>query len=268
MEDLRKYNPEGSKLRKAQMRMLDMLIEIDKVCRRHNIPYWIDFGTLLGAVRHKGFIPWDDDVDLCVLQQDYNILRECLIKELPSQFVFQDTTTDTYAFFDYGRVRDKNSHCYYPYFTQLKEQGLWVDIFKYTPIATPRLKNVVDFLYRRTYHEIHHYGDVAYHSKARRLIVRYLAYILHPFSLIGKKIIEWLGICSKKGLYGRWTLTQTVYRKQNIFPLTEIEFEGHMFYAPGNWHQHLTDIYGDYMKVPPPEKREQILDMSKVKIFE
>ena len=54
MEDLRKYNPEGSTLRKAQLRMLDILLEIDKIFRKHGIEYWLEGGTLLGAVRHRG----------------------------------------------------------------------------------------------------------------------------------------------------------------------------------------------------------------------
>ena len=59
MEDYSKYNGEGTQLRKAQLCMLNILVEIDKICRKHNIPYWLDSGTLLGAVRHGGFIPWD-----------------------------------------------------------------------------------------------------------------------------------------------------------------------------------------------------------------
>ena len=269
MENLREYNPEGSTLRKAQMRMLTMLIEVDKICRKHNIPYWMDFGTLLGAVRHKGFIPWDDDIDICVLKKDYPRLREVLIKELPPQFVFQDSKTDKYAFFDYGRVRDKKSYCYYPYFTKLKEQGLWMDIFTYAPIASPKLKNIVDFFYRRTYHEIHHYGDVAYTSKFRIICNRVIAYLLHPCSLFAKWVVEWLGKhCNHKRLYSRWTVSKDVFCEENIFPLTELEFEGHMFYAPGNWHDHLTGIYKDYKQIPPKEKREQILNMDLVKFYQ
>ena len=120
-EDFSKYNGEGTDLRKAQLRMLDILIEVDKVCRKHQIPYWIDFGTLLGAVRHRGFIPWDDDIDICVLNEYYGVLRQALIDELPGQYAFQDSKTDPNAFFYYGRVRDKNSYCYYPHFVKLKE---------------------------------------------------------------------------------------------------------------------------------------------------
>ncbi len=266
MEDLSKYNPEGSTLRKAQLRMLEMLIEIDRICRKHDIQYWIDFGTLLGAVRHRGFIPWDDDMDISVYEKDYKHLREVLIKELPENFVFQDTSTDKYAFFTYGRVRDKKSYCYYPFFIKLKEQGLCVDVFRYEDIPSPKLKNFVDFFYRRAYHEIHHYGDVAYKSKVEIILKRFFAYLLYPFAWIAKKIVQYLGRQSTKGLMGRWAITNAVYCKDNIFPLTEVEFEGRNFFAPGNWDKHLKGIYGDYMQIPSPENRKQIFDMNLVKI--
>jgi len=75
-EELReKYNPDGSELRHAQLRMLEMLSFLDKVCTENKITYWIDDGTLLGAVRHGGFIPWDDDVDVAMPLDDYSGLK-------------------------------------------------------------------------------------------------------------------------------------------------------------------------------------------------
>jgi lipopolysaccharide cholinephosphotransferase len=268
MEDLSKYNPEGSTLRKAQLRMLEMLIEIDKICRKHKIDYWIEFGTLLGAIRHKGFIPWDDDVDICVMDKDYNHLREVLQRELPEQFVFQDTSTDTYAFFDYGRVRDKRSYCYYPYFIKMKEQGLWIDIFRYTPVATSKLVKPVDFVYRRVYHEMHHYGDVAYTSKFRIWTNRIIAYLLYPFISVIKMSLEKVGSWRKDSPLVCWAFPRIIRAPHIIFPLIEVEFEGHKFYAPNKWHEHLTLTYGDYMKIPSEENRRRNINMDLVKFYE
>lgn len=267
MEDLSRYNADGTTLRKCQLRMLDMLIAVDKILRAHNISYWLDFGTLLGAVRHSGFIPWDDDIDISVLQTDYKKVREILMKELPEQFVFQDSTTDKYAFFTYGRVRDKKSYCYYPEFVKMKEQGLWLDIFIYDLIPSARQKNFVDFFYRRAYHEVHNIGVVKYPSKLMLTTKKAIAYIVYPFACIGVKYLRILAKLKKSNLYGRYSLTKHTYKKENIFPLREIEFEGHYFLCPNNYDAHLRSIYGDYMQIPHQDKREQILDMSKVKFY-
>ena len=94
-ESLREeYNPEGSELRRLQLRMLDMLVVVDEICRRHDIPYWIEGGTLLGAVRHEGFIPWDDDLDIALMKKDYVRLLKCLKEELPAQYRLQTHETD------------------------------------------------------------------------------------------------------------------------------------------------------------------------------
>ena len=66
-----RFNPPGSALRQAQLKMLDILVEVDRICRRNNISYWLSSGTLIGAARHGGFIPWDDDIDIEMLLPDY-----------------------------------------------------------------------------------------------------------------------------------------------------------------------------------------------------
>ena len=87
-EELRaKYNPEGSKLRKMQKRMLDMLLYIDDICKKQNIKWRLDGGNVLGAVRHGGFIPWDDDVDIVLEKQEFNRLVKYLLKNPHPQYV-------------------------------------------------------------------------------------------------------------------------------------------------------------------------------------
>ena len=80
-----RFNPEGSLLRRQQNRMTEMLVFIDGVCRKHNIKYWLCSGTLLGCIRHGGYIPWDDDLDIEMLREDYLKLLKVLPSELPDR---------------------------------------------------------------------------------------------------------------------------------------------------------------------------------------
>lgn len=84
-----KYNPDGSNLRKMQLRMLEMLKYIDSICRENDIKYWLSSGTCLGAVRHGGFIPWDDDADIEMLASDYRKLEK-ILRSSSRDFVLQD----------------------------------------------------------------------------------------------------------------------------------------------------------------------------------
>ena len=88
-----KYNPEGSSLRKAQLRMLDMLIYLDSVCKKIGVPYRLDSGNVIGALRHGGFIPWDDDVDVVVERKYLNKLSKYLTGHPHPQYVLQNKKT-------------------------------------------------------------------------------------------------------------------------------------------------------------------------------
>ena len=125
--ELRKrFNPDGSLLRRQQLRMLELLEVIDVICRKHQIPYWLSSGTLIGAARHKGFIPWDDDLDIEMLRSDYLRLLKVLPQELPDNLALQTNETDPNYIFIYGKLRDKDSH--------LEETNSYDRIFYYTGI--------------------------------------------------------------------------------------------------------------------------------------
>ena len=127
-----KYNPEGSELRIAQYRMLEMLCFIDKICQENEITYWLDAGTLLGAVRHRGFIPWDDDTDVCMPIEDAKRFKDVMLKQpADSEFILQCRETDPGFFGPWLILRDRKSE--YLQDSNLhqarKYRGLQVDIF-------------------------------------------------------------------------------------------------------------------------------------------
>ncbi|MDE6696570.1 MAG: LicD family protein, partial [Muribaculaceae bacterium] len=102
-----RFNPDGSDLRKVQLRMLEMLKYVDKICRENNIKYWLSSGTCLGAVRHGGFIPWDDDVDIELEKTDFKRLIKILSKD--NKYFLQTHSTDIEYLSPYAKLREKDS---------------------------------------------------------------------------------------------------------------------------------------------------------------
>ena len=142
MEDFSEYNGEGTTLRRIQLRLVDILVEIDKICRKHDINYWIDFGSLLGAVRHGGFIPWDDDIDVAMPTDDMHRFLEIAPKELPDFLFLQTRETEPNFRRTLRRVRDNNSLFITKNedFTKEYHKGLYIDLFEVVPYPTVNRK--------------------------------------------------------------------------------------------------------------------------------
>ncbi len=251
-EDFSEYNGEGTHLRKAQLRMLEIMVEVDLICRRHKIPYWIDYGTLLGAVRHGGFIPWDDDLDISVQKEDYYRLKEVLIQELPGKFAFQDWKNEKNLSSKCAKVRDKQSL----YIVEadkmgpLKLNGIFIDIFPVQKVSSVRLKKAIDFWYGRSFRRLRGLNQNYFDLIA--------AYLIWPIALCVEQEYFFITKFSKKkkigNVFGGLNLP-CIHETKDIFPLQEIEFEGKFFYAPKNTDRHLTVIYKDYMRIPSKENR-------------
>lgn len=258
MEDLRKYNPEGSTLRKAQLRMLEILEVVDKICRKHNIDYWIDAGTLLGAVRHGGFIPWDDDVDIAVMRDDYYRIREILQKELPPNMVFVDWTTDANYFDACGRVKLRDTRIHIPAYRYQKEQGMWLDIFPMESLSTYKEKIWGEKIYGKAFRHAHNEGLAKKKSRLAYRITRIIALLVYPLASFIINILRRRGKRTEKIITYGFALCTTSYpqhKREWIFPTQDIQFENIIVRAPHDYDSYLTELYGDYMQIPPVEKR-------------
>ena len=242
----KKYNPEGSTLRLAQLRMLEMLKYIDNICRIHNITYWLDGGTLLGAIRHQGFIPWDDDVDICMPYKDAERFKKIMLKEDSSKnYVLQCKETDNGFYGAWYILRDINSE--YLLNSRLHNKrnyrGLQVDIF----IAEDRTNFSLWYFSRFIQKCIDKPLNKIKSLQIACIISNPLYYFMHniliPFSRFISKEQNFY-----KMPYGSiWKFT---LMKDCIYPVNTCIFEDSEFCIPNNFDAYLTEEFGDWQEVP------------------
>ena len=254
MEDLRHYNPDGSQLRKAQLRMLDIVKAIDTICVRHNITYWADFGTMLGAVRHGGFIPWDDDLDISLFEDDYTKLLPLLESELPSEYKLQWHCNEKHFPYSFAKVVDTRSHVEQiaPWASKIKYQGIWVDIFPMTR-GTSTIRKIVEPLYGRCYRHVRGFDD----NKVGTAV----AFTLYPLALVAKGISWIVSRLASPDKYvavygtGNISVHNSTRLRSDTLPVQRIAFEDVMLPFPKDTNANLSALYGDYMQLPPVDKR-------------
>lgn len=254
MEDFSCYNGEGTTLRKVQLRILEIMVEIDKICRKHDIKYWLDGGTLLGAVRHGGFIPWDDDLDICMMEEDYKKFIEIAPKELPKHLLLQLPELDPSYTFELCKVRDKNSIFITQHedFTKQYAKGLYVDIFDampYPKVSKKILKPLMKWMAKT-----HFFFTVKQDVTLKNFIATLTFPLLNVFlqgiwGIICLKPKTKIGKNKFRNTYG------TYYEPNDIFPLKDIDFEGKKLMAPQDPNGVLSSIFGEYMTIPKKEQR-------------
>lgn len=244
------YNPEGSDLRKAQLRLLEMLIYLDSVCNKIGVPYRLDGGNVIGALRHGGFIPWDDDVDVKIEYKYYNKLCNYLLEHPHPQFVLQCHKTDHGRLEFWNTLRDTKSKYVHNHDSRLnsilKYQGLQIDLFCHVPGIIPSL----------------HYFSRVFHRRVTRKLVNinfYLALLSFHFE---KDIMYPIFYLISK-LFGDQNYYQHVYGssfgtrypKDMLLPYKDLEFEGRTFPGPAKAEELCEKLYKNYMDLPPKEKR-------------
>ncbi len=278
MDNIKEYILSQEELKKMQRIQFSMLQEVDRICRKYNILYSLDGGTLLGAIRHKGFIPWDDDIDVIMLREEYVKFKEACNKDLDTErFFLQDYQTDPEYRWGWAKIRRKNTEHIRPGQESLKHKtGIFIDIFVADQVPdNPIIKR------------IHHF--ICY-------VIRKILYsplgIEQAKNIFEKGVYRCLNRFTKNQAFAMrdWLARQSNKKKSKLishytfeYPKSckyglprkcfdefiEVEFEGQLFKVFKEYDIYLRSHYGDYMKLPPVEQRVphcsvSVIDMTKV----
>ena len=248
---LREYRQR--ELRPLQLKMLEMLTTITDILERNNIPYWLEGGTLLGAMRHGGFIPWDDDVDIDILAADTERMKEALRRELPPTMILPDPPAKTPIY----KVRDLNSFFveFADDFRQDYAKGVYVDIFpKVECPSFPRgfTKRIAkgycrsnSILHKQHYYSWRSVAELFYFGTKRALC----GAIWHTASLFFPKG-KYVSMMLKNNGCG------LMHRKDKLFPLKKVRFEDREFFAPADPDFFLRECFGNWRELPPENQRQ------------
>lgn len=266
---------------------LSILTEIDRICRKYKIKYLLDAGTLLGAVRHQGFVPWDDDADVAFTRNNYEAFLRVARRELPGhmQLLLPHELRGGRAFYDftpriiykYSKNHEDSAEMQY---YEGKLNHLWVDLFIIDELpANPQaaaftllLHKIIYGLamghrYRLDFSQYSRFHKIAVTvlSTAGRLIPMRLLFALQKKAAVkdkkGRSSLRYYSNYQPDYLY-------VTLKKEWCEETTDLDFCGHQLMAPKNWHEVLTLIYGDYMKLPPKENRVPAHSSMAVQIYD
>lgn len=258
-------------IKELHLCLAEMLAAVDRICTEHHITYVLFGGSLLGAVRHRGFIPWDIDADIAMPRRDYECFLEKATKELPEFLEIQSWKTDSACTSYLMRVRNTNTIVDVPgvNFKGSRHRGIYLDIFPLDDVKKPKgiMYHIRAVLVKKYIKSLVERSGPNYRENAilKQKIGNLMAGLLPRKKWI--LLREWLGQMDNGkdsgyfcNLGSHYDYRRQVFAKDKILLVTKVEFEGKNFCAPADWDYVLKKFYGSgYMK-PPTEEEKHMED--------
>lgn len=250
---------EVEELKKIQ---LEILKNVADFCEKNQITYFLQYGTLIGALRHKGFIPWDDDIDIGMLRPDYE--KFLATYNLSSErYKVCDVSNSKQHMWAFGKVVDTHTVLYEPDEHGVKT-SVNIDVFVFDNATENEKKRYKQFIYSRRMTTLNNIrtrlwlsDKGTFNSFVKRLIYPFLLVV--PKNYFAKKIVKKAkkNMSIQTSLVGDFCERNPIlfYERELFAETIKVEFEGELFNAPKGYDGWLRKIYGDYMQLPPEEER-------------
>lgn len=241
-------------IKRVQQRLLEMAKNIVEVLEKNDIPYMIGYGTLLGAVRHKRFIPWDDDFDFFLFDDTYDNAIEHLRAELPESMFVEDEKSEMLYFHMWAHVKDKKTRAICSHYLQdnaYAHHGLSIDLYRTKKILLKDLRFYLDSENRK-YLQKRKDKDLISEDEYDKKLNRYAG----NAPADNEKV-------SDAEIYTQLVYPWKKFYADDVFPLKRYKFEELYFWGPSNASNVLKELYGDYMQLPPlSERKPHFLEVS------
>lgn len=267
-----KYNNLDVEIRDVQKLQLEILLEFDRICRKNNIKYQLFAGTLLGSVRHKGFIPWDDDIDVCLLRKDYNKFIKACRFDLDSKFFLQTYKTDKNYNAQFAKIRRNNTIFLENSTSECKiHHGIYIDVFPMDNILPDTFLGKLQQKLLYVIGRINLSRIKKLCLNAKNPIEKYISIVFHYILKIIPK--HWTDELQTKiacifqnkdtkyvshltNGVSKTTYTRYMMERDRFYDTIDGEFEGYIFPIPENYDSVLSRLFGDYMKFPPKDEQK------------
>lgn len=250
------------KNRQLQLTQLYILNKVSDICKKKSLSYYLFYGTLLGAIRHKGFIPWDDDIDIAMKRTDYNKFLKIAQDELGEEFFVQHHTTDPNYTRTIIKVRLNNTKHIEAEFEGINiNQGIYIDIFPLDIsddfIMKQKIKKQIINMLNRILSTKKNINVID--SPIKKIIKKIIApaTLMIPDKMI-HYLYDYIATYDKNGtflssFFGAYNINKDTFLTNYFEDEVLVEFEGYNHAIPSNYHNILSNLYGDYMKIPKKE---------------
>lgn len=250
-------------LQESKQIQLEILSYVDKICKQYHIRYSLYGGTLIGAIRHKGFIPWDDDIDIIVPREDYKKLIE-VFDNSNGTYILHSLENDCKYEYPYAKIEDSRTLLIEK--TTTRDYGVAIDVFPCDYVGDTK-EQAIEFIRKRELARLLFLAKLVTPSKRNKVIKRVYMILLKcllafiPIRCLASFRSELAQSKKERTLLSADVVLISNYGIKEIIPtklfdkLVDVEFEGKTFCAFEDYKTYLSSVFGDYMKLPPVEKR-------------